>query len=409
MASPSQVEQRQAKVPWVTRQGWCWLLLAAVMLGVGVYKGINLLLLLACLLLMLWFVNVFLAGRALRRLRGRRWIAGPVFAQAPVTVDVEVSNPGRSAVSAVGIEDRGPAHGLSWFVPRLRAGETLRSRQEIVLPQRGEYCWEPLRAVCGYPLGLVRRRRELTAAETLVVLPRLGGLHRAGLRRFLPPVGLVQEWARQSLRRDPAAQSEFHGLRVFRSGDSPRWIHWRTSARLGELMVREFEDAPSEDLIVVLDLSPGVRSQESGDWSQESGVGSSLTPDSCPLTPDLEEAISLAATVCWEWCRQPGHRLVLAVCGGEPIILDGTSGREHALRLLECLARQQAAAVPDRGLLLQRLAERPLPRAPILLIGPGVAGWAGQLEQSLRRPVAPVDAGSLDELDFYERPTDHAP
>jgi uncharacterized protein (DUF58 family) len=368
----------------VTRQGWYWLLLAVGMLGVAVYKGINLLLLLACLLLMVGCVNAFVAGRPLRRLRARRWIAGPVFAHTPTTVDVEVSNPGRTALAAVGLEEHGPGHELSWFLPRLRGGETLRFRREVVPPHRGRYRWEPLRAVCGYPLGLVRRERALTADEALVVLPRLGWVHRARLRRFLPPAGLVQEWSRQSLRRDPAAQSEFHGLRVFRSGDSPRWIHWRTSARLGELMVREFEDAPGEDLIVVLDLSP----------------------------PEAEAAISLAATVCWEWCRQTGHRLVLAVCGGEVVVLDGPSGREHALRLLECLALQQPAPAPDRGLLLARLTEKPLPRAPVLLIGPGAAGRAAQLEQSLQRPVAPVNVDSLDDLDdldFYERPPDHGP
>jgi uncharacterized protein (DUF58 family) len=388
----------------VTRQGWYWLLLAAVMLGVGVYKGVNLLLLLACLMLMLWCVNAWLAGRPPRRLRARRWFAGPVFARTPTDVDVEVTNPGRSAVAAVGIENHGPGQELSWFVPRLRGGETLRFRREVVLPRRGPYHWGPLRAVCGYPLGLVRRQRGLTADETLVVLPRLGWVHRARLRRFLPPVGLVQEWSRQSLRRDPAAQSEFHGLRVFRSGDSPRWIHWRTSARQGELMVREFEDAPSEDLIVVLDLSAqlGARNSECGtEDSSEFRVPRS----------ELEEAISLAATVCWEWCRQQGQRLVLAVCGSRPAVLDGASGREHALRLLECLALVQPTPTPDRdrALLLERLAGRPLPRAPVLLIGPAAAGWVGQLEQALRRPVAPVDVAGLDALDFYERPPDHAP
>jgi uncharacterized protein (DUF58 family) len=404
----------------VTRQGWCWLLLAAVMLGVGVYKGINLLLLLACLMLALWCVNAWLAGRPLRRLRARRQTAGPVFARTPAAVEVEVTNPGRTAVTAVGIENHGPGHALSWFVPRLRGGETLRFREEVVLPRRGPYRWEPLRAVCGYPLGLVRRRRGLTAAETLVVLPRLGWLHRARLRRFLPPVGLVQEWSRQSLRRDPAAQSEFHGLRVFRSGDSPRWIHWRTSARLGELMVREFEDAPGEDLIVVLDLSP-PESEDGGSRIEDrerqgEGRGASRNASSDPrssiLHPPssvLEAAVSLAATVCWEWCRQPGQRLLLAVCGSRPAVLDGPSGREHALRLLECLALQQPAPTTDRALLLGRLAESPLPRAPVLLIGPAAAGWAGQLEQALLRPVAPVDVADLDALDFYERPPDHAP
>jgi uncharacterized protein (DUF58 family) len=416
-SQPSAVLNPRSSIFRVTGEGWCWLVLAAALLGIGIYKGINLLVLLACLLLMLWCVNALRAGKRLPQLRGRRWIDGPVFARTPLTVDVEVSNTGRGGAPALRLEDGGPGHCLSWFVPWLPGKETRLFRHTVLLPQRGRYRWGSLRAVSGYPLGLVRRQRILAAEETVLVLPRLGRLQRAALRRFLPPAGLVHEWARQALRRHPAAQSEFHGLRAFRSGDSPRWIHWRTTARCGELMVREFEDVPSEDLIVVLDLTPEVAGRGSGFVVPPSGGRGRRPPGPVPgartTNEDLEEAISLTATVCWEWCRQKGNHLLLAVAaGGHPeggAILEGPTGREHGLHLLECLAEQQVGPAPDRSLLIERLTSRPLPRAPVLLIGLGAADWAGQLEQSLQRPVAPVDLRALDALDFYERPTDHAP
>ena len=56
--------------------------------------------------------------------------------------------------------------------------------------------------------------------------------------------------ARTVPRRHPAAQTDFHGLRTFQPADSPRWIHWRTSARRGELMVKEFEETPTDNLIL---------------------------------------------------------------------------------------------------------------------------------------------------------------
>ena len=67
-----------------------------------------------------------------------------------------------------------------------------------------------------------------------------------------------------------------HGLRQFRAGDSPRWIHWRTTARRGELMIREFEDMPNDHLVLIVD--PGERDH-----------------------PVLERLLSLAATICWDW------------------------------------------------------------------------------------------------------------
>src|SRR5204863_4021232 len=135
-------------------------------------------------------------------------------------------------------------------------------------------------------------------SEEIIVLPRLGRLHRGRLRRFLARSSLTVSRSLQHPRRHPSAQAEFHGLRAFRSGDSPRWIHWRTSARCGELMVREFEDVPSDNLILVVDPSlPEKRGRD----TLHSGVPS-------PFFALLEDAISLAATICWAWCRQTGDR-----------------------------------------------------------------------------------------------------
>ena len=61
------------------------------------------------------------------------------------------------------------------------------------------------------------------------------------------------EHSRQAGSRHELARADFHGLRQYRTGDSLRWIHWRTSARRGQLMVKEYEDVPGEDLVLVFD------------------------------------------------------------------------------------------------------------------------------------------------------------
>src|SRR5262249_61272803 len=119
------------------------------------------------------------------------------------------------------------------------------------------------------------------------------------LRRFLHQAMPALGRSRRRPVRHPTAQSEIHGVRPFRSGDSPRWIHWRTTARRGELMVREVEETPTDNLIVVVDPwvpGPQDRGQESGTW-EEAGKGP-------PPFPVLEDALSLAATVGWEWGGQ---------------------------------------------------------------------------------------------------------
>ena len=95
--------------------------------------------------------------------------------------------------------------------------------------------------------------------------------------------------AKRGRRHDRTArQQEYHGLRDYRPGDSPRWIHWRTTARVGEPMVKEFEQQTEQDLAVLLDP-----------WLPRAGA----TPEQREA---VEDAIRFAATVCLEACRRPG-------------------------------------------------------------------------------------------------------
>jgi uncharacterized protein (DUF58 family) len=214
--------------------------------------------------------------------------------------------------------------------------------------------------------------------EDVLILPRLGRLHRGRLRRLLLSAGPVYVATRRKARRHPTAQAEFHGLRAFRSGDSPRWIHWRTSARCGELMVREFEDVPTDNLILVVDPS------------KDEGV---------------EAIISFAATVAWDWCRQKGDHFVLAVAGAAPIVLGGTTGSDHALRMLEVLAGLQGEDNPDVMTLVERLAAEPLPPASVLVVSPrDPTPLQAALSHRLHRPALGLGVDQITCGDFYEAP-----
>lgn len=371
----------------VPRAGKWWLALALVFWGIGVIKGMNLVALLGSLMLVAWAVNAVSAGRRLRGLRWRRWIDRPIFAQTPVAVEVVIDSARGAIPDGIRLEDRNANHGLAWDVPQTPDRRAVRLRRELTFPRRGRHTWKPLRAVSSLPFGLVEGSISSGQAEALVVFPRLGRVHRGRLRSFLRQAGGVESGARGGSVRHPAALGEMFGVRNFRSGDSPKWIHWRTSARRGELMVREFEATPSDNLIVILDA-----------WLPESPAG----PE------NLDVAISLTATVCWEWCRQHGDRFVLGIAGQAPVIREGITGRTLALSLLEALALEPGYSGAENAELLDQFAVRKLPPAPILLVstrpGSGRSLWADRLH----RPVARVEVTASTEVDFYERPPGHA-
>jgi uncharacterized protein (DUF58 family) len=367
---------------WLPGEGRCWLLIAAALLGIGLFKNINLLLLLGYLLAVALLFNAIAAGRRLGALRARQRVDGPIFAGAPCTIEVEVHGTGRRALTGVRIEHTGPDHSLAWFAPRLDGAE-VAFRAPVILPHRGRYRGGAVHAVSGYPFGLVRRRQRLADAPEWIVLPRLGWVHLGRLRQFLrraSPEG--DSIRRRRPQRHPSARAEFHGLRAWRPGDSPRLIHWRTTARCGELMVREYEDEPSDNLLLVLDSTrPHVK---------EPG-------------PVFEEAVSLAATICWEWCRGKGDRLIVAVADGGDV-LDGVAGRSHGRAVLERLALVEAGPVVDVRALAKQLTTFSRVPAAAVVVAAGASGLVGPLGGALGRSVVCLDPADLAVRDFYQPP-----
>jgi uncharacterized protein (DUF58 family) len=368
----------------VTPIGWWWLGMTLLLLSIGIGKSVNLLILLGYCLLAVFLLNMLVARRQSKSVRAECRLPDLVFARAPCQIEVEVRNEG-AAKAAIRFFAGGPHPSPSWFVPWLARRETRSLRGDMVFGERGRHACGPVWAVSGYPFGLYQRRRRLGRGQGVVVLPALGWLHRGRLLLRLRGADVHDAEIRRKPRRHPMSQAEFHGLRPFRTGDSPRLIHWRTSARRGELMTREYEDAPGQNLIVVLDCGAGYDGEGGAD-------------------PMFESAVSLAATVCWEWCRRRGDRLIVGVTGPAPVVFNDLAGRAHARRVLEALALARPTTTTNVAELLDRLAARPLPAAALVVIGVAPNRLGGILAARLRRPAVCLAADDVTDCDFYDPP-----
>ena len=357
-------------------EGVCWLLISSAMVVTGLLKGINLITLLGCWLVSLVALNYLWARPQLRFLTARRLFPEFAFAATPFAILLQIANSGRRPAFGIVVRAGGGAHEASRFLPRLAARANVTLSVALTIPRRGRYRLDPLVLSSGYPLALVSLSKSMRDPSDLVVFPKLGLLNRGRLRRFLAQHSPTLGQARSFPRRHPGAQTEFHGLRPFRAGDSPRWIHWRTTARRGELMIREFEDMPNDHLVLVVD--PGL-----------------------PDNPLLERLLSLAATICWDWCRQKGERLALAVAGPEPTVLVGNTGNECAAAMLERLALTDAGPRKNAAF-LDMLGAADLPPGPILLLSADNTNLAADVAQTLHRSVAEINLGREEDADFFE-------
>ena len=145
-----------------------------------------------------------------------------------------------------------------------KGAATFRARSTIV--RRGLYSVGPVEVTTGDPFGLFRHTRAFGNAQNILVYPRAVDLPAF----FVPPANLPGEG--RFRRRTHQVTPNASGVRPYASGDSFNRIHWASTARTGEIMVKVFELDPASDIWVIVDLERGVHAGEGDDSTEEYAV-----------------------------------------------------------------------------------------------------------------------------------------
>jgi len=145
------------------------------------------------------------------------------------------------------------------------AGTPLRAAYRIPTTRRGRFLVGPLVASVSDPLGLARRSWVVAEATDIVVCPRVHDVAAPSRGGGGEPAAHAEG------ARAPALEplGEFLALRDYAPGDDPRQVHWRSTARTGELVVRQDEAASPGRVIVVLDTRAEVHTEASFELAVE--------------------------------------------------------------------------------------------------------------------------------------------
>jgi hypothetical protein len=150
----------------------------------------------------------------------------------------------------------------------LAAGESWERSRAVPGRRRGIITVGPVSTVRADPLGLFRHERQVADAEEIIVHPRTVRLDPLGS-------GLLRDLEGQATRTIVSHDLEFHALREYVPGDDRRHIHWRTSARTGRYMVRQFVDTRSSHLAIVVSGASGEYRDED-EFEMALSVGASI-------------------------------------------------------------------------------------------------------------------------------------
>ena len=310
----------------ITREGCYYLFVALFISGGAVGGEVNLMMLLAGIMLGPMLLQWRILSVSLRRLDLERRIPEYVSAGDPLRVQLVLHNDRKRIGSwCVLARDqiRGQGRGkvsskltsAHVFFPFTAAGNNSVTSYQWQLNRRGQYQFSGLRLITRFPFGLLRGTRKISGDQTVLVCPRTGELKR----KWFQVMEADRVGGQESYQAKGNAEGDYYGLRHWQPGDSQRWIHWRTSARLGKLAVRQFEQQRDRDIAVLLDLY--------------------LSPEPSPAEEAaLEIAVSMAATVIEDLGRQTGIQLMLASSGASMYCWAASSSHLIAREIIRSLA-----------------------------------------------------------------------
>jgi len=218
----------------------------------------------------------------------------------------------------------------SWLrMPTMPPGEQRSHEIGVDDLERGVLDVGPATAVRSDPLGLLRRTVDWCVPLELYVRPRMVLLRTLG-------AGQVRDLEGVPSDRMSMSDLAFHALREYVPGDDLRHVHWRSSARAGELLVRQYHDTRRNHATVVLDPRPA---SYLSDEEYELGVSVAASLIMCAAREEYD--VSLVS----------GHELVTGLPAGAA--LDGTCRvqREEGAEPLAPAINRAVLLAPDTSLL----------------------------------------------------------
>lgn len=206
-------------------------------------------------MLALLVMAAILPGRSLQRLHVSRRSIDLVAVGEPLTIELVIENRALHPKTLLQVRDMLPIALGSVPVTAIElvpAQSTYAWSYDCPTEHRGVYRWQGVELRTATPLGLFWCRRQQPVKAVAVIYPRALALSRCPV---VDELGQDVSQLRQSnVRPQTLVEGVTRTLRPYRWGDPTRLIHWRTSARHGELRVRELETFTGGlDVVICLD------------------------------------------------------------------------------------------------------------------------------------------------------------
>ena len=227
---------------------------------------------------------------------------------------------------------------------------------------RGLYSIGPVRITTGDPFGFFRYTNTYGKPHSVLIYPRATELPNF----YVPPANLPGEG--RFRKRTHYVTPNASGIREYEPGDSFNRIHWPTTARTNQLMVKLFELDPASDIWIILDLDKSVHVGEGEEGTEE-------------------YAVRLAASIA-RFFLVANRTVGFMSYGNRLFVENAERGAQHFTRILEALALSRAVGDLPLATLVTEEGKRFGRHTTVVVITPSTSeDWVGSLQFLAERGV----------------------
>jgi uncharacterized protein (DUF58 family) len=321
----------------ISREGWIYILGIFMVAIAALNTGNNLLFLILASLIAIILMSGILSSITLSGMEMRLELPEHIFAGQPVRSLVELHNqkltlPSFSlrveAVRGKGSSEAAMLETPVYF-PYIPKHDRVQQHVPMTFPRRGIYRQDAFRIVTRFPFGFLQKARRIDLKSEALVYPSVEP--SKDFFEILPGM----QGALESLAK--GGGQDLYALRDYLPRDSSRHVHWKASARLGSLMVREFTREEDCRVILVLDphISVGLAAKEAD--------------------ARFERAVTMCAALAWHFYER-NATMQFRTAGFETPLVEAD---DIIFDILRHLATAKPLPPDPRRALLSGLADRP--------------------------------------------------
>src|SRR5215470_4314457 len=323
----------------VTREGWIYILGIVLVALAAINTGNNLLFLILASLVASILMSGILSSITLAGVELKLHLPDHIFAGQPVRASVELKNEKLTLPSfSLRVEATKKKSEMAValletpvYFPYLPRQQSVKQSVPLLFSHRGVYRQEAFRITTQFPFGFLQKARRLDLSSEALVYPAV-----AASSEFLEVLPGLQG-AMESHFKGPG--QDLYALRGYLPNDSARHVHWKASARFGELMVREFAREDDCRVLLVFDpQSPTARA-----------AGASVERER------FERAVTFCAALAWNFHERNALLEFRSAQASTPL----GPASDNIFAILRHLAVVQPVAPNSQPELLNQLAADP--------------------------------------------------